>query len=164
MYYHRHWRKKCNWVLAVSFRLFWAWYSYESTQCPPYWPEICSLSMTVYIYLSFITSNECCVKQRELLAAGLPVISSINPWGAAEDLHFYTRAAAYGWLTPLSPTAEAQARTRFTLLINPSKRNDKVCSYKQTSEDFIETSFLFCLCPSLPDVHSTARLKYDSQM
>lgn len=43
-------------------------------------------------------------------------------------------------LHQLSPTAEAQVRTPFRL-INLSKGNNKVCSYRQTSKDFLETSF-----------------------
>ena len=52
-------------------------------------------------------------------------ISSANPWGAADDLRCCTSAAAYSWLTPLSPRAEAPVRTWFRLLINPAER--KVC-------------------------------------
>lgn len=58
--------------------------------------------------LSWITSAE--------RAAWLPVISSVSPWGAAEDLHFYPgAAAAYGWLTPLSPTEDWRRSSQDTI-------------------------------------------------
>lgn len=52
----------------------------------------------------------------------------------------------------LSPTAEAQVRTRFRLLINPSRRNNKVCSHKQTRTKISWKLLSFLSCACLSDV------------